>query len=264
MGTTNSSDGTGIAFDVVGDGPPVIVVDGALCYRGSGPSGQLARELEDDFTVFTYDRRGRGESENTAPHAVEREIEDLAALVEVAGGSASLYGISYGAALALAAADSGLPIERLALYEAPFVVDDSRPAVDDAYVRRMGELAGADPSAAVRLFMTSGVGLSPGLVLVMRLLPAWRKLRGVAHTLPYDIATTERYQRGQPLPEGHWPGVTMPTLVLAGSRSPAWMLGGMRSLAALLPDAEFRVLDTRTHMVKPAELAPVLTAFFGA
>ena len=125
MSKTTSKDGTAIAYEKSGNGPAVILVDGALCYRRLGPMGPISRELASGFTVFTYDRRGRGESGDTAPYAVEREVDDIEALIEVAGGSAFIYGASSGAALALAAASRLESIRKLALYEAPFIVDDS-------------------------------------------------------------------------------------------------------------------------------------------
>src|SRR5262245_53932823 len=125
--TVTSRDGTTITYNRAGSGPALILVDGALCTREKGPNGPLAQQLADQFTVHWYDRRGRGDSTDTAPYAVEREIEDLAALIADAGGSAHLYGISSGGVLALEAALRGLPVEKLALYEAPLVVDDSRP-----------------------------------------------------------------------------------------------------------------------------------------
>jgi len=126
-----SRDGTSIAFERLGDGPPLILVDGALCHRRFGPMPKLAPLLARDFTVFMYDRRGRGDSGDTAPYAVEREVEDIDALIEEGGGSAFLYGVSSGAALALEAASRGLGIRKLALYEAPFIVDDSRPPLPE-------------------------------------------------------------------------------------------------------------------------------------
>jgi pimeloyl-ACP methyl ester carboxylesterase len=129
MSTVRSKDGTTIGFEQTGHGPALILVDGALCSRAMGPMGALARRLAADFTVIRYDRRGRGESTDTPPYAVEREVEDISALVEAAGGSASLFGISSGAALALEAAARGLAIPKAALYEPPFIVDDSRAPV---------------------------------------------------------------------------------------------------------------------------------------
>src|SRR5688572_15000386 len=127
MNTAHSADGTAIAYETSGHGPPLILVDGALCYREMGPSRAVAKALSERFTVITYDRRGRGESGDTAPYFVERELEDLEALIAAAGGSAYVCGFSSGAVLALDAAARGLPISALALYEPPFIVDDSRP-----------------------------------------------------------------------------------------------------------------------------------------
>jgi pimeloyl-ACP methyl ester carboxylesterase len=263
MDKVTSSDGTTIAFDRIGQGPPLVLVDGALCYRESGPNGPLAEALRSGFTVYTYDRRGRGDSGDTAPFAVEREVEDLAALIGVAGGSAFVYGISSGAALALEAANRGLPIPKLALYEAPFVVDDTRPPVPDDYRARLDALVAADRRAdAVRLFLSKGARVPSIFVAMMRFMPAWPKLKGVAHTLPYDAEVMGDTQRGRPLPRDRWSNVTMPTLVIAGGKSQAWMRNGVRQLAEVLPDARYRTLEGQTHIVKPAALAPVLTEFF--
>src|SRR5260370_27506492 len=155
-----SKDGTPIAFDRTGRGPAIILVDGALCYRASGPSGPVAALLAEKFTVFTYDRRGRGDSGNTPPYAVEREVEDIEALMNEAGGSAFVYGISSGAALALEAANHGLAIKKLALYEAPFIVDDSRPPIPKDYLVQLNDLISANRRGdAVKLLMQM-VGVS--------------------------------------------------------------------------------------------------------
>lgn len=264
MGTVTSSDGTPIAFDRSGDGPAIILVDGVGGHRAFGPNPQLAPLLAQHLTVYTYDRRGRGDSGDTQPFAAEREIEDLAALIKHAGGSAFVYGVSSGAALALEAASRGLAIERLALYEAPFIVDDSRPPIPDDYVRRLDELiATGHRGDAIRLFMTRGVGLSPVIVAMMRLLPAWSQLKAIAHTVPYDVAFVEAYQRGRPLPAQRWAAVTVPTLVAVGGKSPGWMRAGMAQLAEVLPNAHHRTLEGQTHIVKAQALAPVLLEHFG-
>src|SRR5436190_16983231 len=149
-----SKDGVSIAFDRLGKGPALILVDGALCYRASGPSGPLAALLAETFTVFTYDRRGRGDSSNSESYAVEREVEDIEALINEAGGSAFVYGISSGAALALEAANHGLAVRKLALYEAPFIVDDSRPPMPADFLARLKEsIAKNRRSGAVKLFL---------------------------------------------------------------------------------------------------------------
>jgi pimeloyl-ACP methyl ester carboxylesterase len=257
-----SKDGTPIAFETRGKGPAIILVDGALCYRASGPSGPLAALLAAQFTVFTYDRRGRGDSGNTAPYAMEREVEDIEALVREAGGSAFVYGISSGAALALEAANRGLAITKLALYEAPFIVDDSRAPIPTDFLAQLNELLSEDRRGdTVRLFMKL-VGVPAIFIAIMRFMPPWSKLKAVAHTVPYDITIVQDNQRGKPLPANRWASVTAPTLVVDGGKSPAWMRHGMQALAAVLPNAKLRTLEGQTHMVSPKALAPVLAEFF--
>ena len=261
MSTTTSSDGTTITFECIGSGPPVVLVDGALCYRDSGPSRPLATELSRHFSVYTYDRRGRGESTDTPPYAVEREVDDIAAVVKEAGGAASVYGISSGAALALEAANAGCGIDKLALYEAPFIVDSTHAPVSASYVEAISTLASTDPSGAVKAFLRQ-VGVPGFGIAMMRLMPVWSKLKGVAHTLPYDTALTAPFQTGAPLPSEQWASITVPTLVVAGSKSPAWMHNAQRAVADVVPGATFAVLEGQNHMVKAPALAPMLTTFF--
>ena len=262
MSTVTSKDGTTIGFTRAGQGPAVILVDGAMGYRSGGLNGPLAERLRQHLTVYTYDRRGRGESGNTLPFAPERELEDLNALIEHAGGSAAVYGISSGAALALEAARHGLPITRLALYEPPFIVDGTRAPVPDDYLARLDELLAAGRRGdAIRLFMREGVGLPGIVVAMMRLMPAWSRLKGVAHTIPYDAAFVDAFQKGKPLPPGRWDLVTVPTLVMDGGKSHAWIRNAAQALADALPKAEHRTLQGQTHVVKAAALAPMLTGF---
>jgi pimeloyl-ACP methyl ester carboxylesterase len=262
MNTVRSKDGTPIAFDRSGKGPAVIIVDGALCYRAFGPSGPLAALLADRFTVFTYDRRGRGDSGDTKPYAVDREIEDLDALIREAGGSAFVYGISSGAALALEAAHRGLPINKLALYESPCIVDDTHAPIPPDFLARLQGLVAADRrSDAVKMFLRL-VGVPAMGILMMPVMPAWSKLKAVAHTLPNDITIVENNQRGKPFPKDRWARATMPALAMDGSKSPSWMRNGMKGLAGVLPNATFRTLDGQNHMVKAPAIAPVLTEFF--
>jgi pimeloyl-ACP methyl ester carboxylesterase len=259
-----SKDGTSIAFDRSGTGPPLILVDGALCYRAFGPMGALAPLLAPHFTVFTYDRRGRGESGDRKPYAVEREVEDLDALIREAGGSAWMYGVSSGAGLALEAANRGLAIKKLALYEAPYIVDDSTPPMPEDYVARLNELvASGRPGDAVKMFMKT-VGTPGFLVAVMRVLPMWSKLESVAHTIAYDVKIMGNGQSGKPFPPGRWGSVRMPTLVLGGGKSPAWMQRSVRAVADALPNAQHRTLEGQTHMVKAKVQAPVLKEFFAS
>jgi pimeloyl-ACP methyl ester carboxylesterase len=262
MSAVRSKDGTRIAFERTGSGPPLIIVDGALCWRESGPARKLAAELADRFSVITYDRRGRGESGDTAPYSVQREVEDIEALIAEAGGRAYVCGISSGGVLAMEAARNGAAIDKLAVYEAPFVVDHSRPPAPSTYVPELNAaLAAGRRGDAVKLFFRL-VGMPAALVALTPLFPAWRKLKAVAHTLPYDAACMGDTQTGKPLDAEHWGAVRVPTLVLVGGKSPAWMANGMQSLADQLPDARRQVLEGSTHMVRPKVVGPALERFF--
>jgi pimeloyl-ACP methyl ester carboxylesterase len=262
VGKVFSKDGTAIAFDRIGNGPPVILIDGALCYRGMGQSGQLAELLAQHFTVFTYDRRGRGGSGDTAPYAVEREVEDIATLLSESGGAAFVWGMSSGAVLALEAANRLSGIKKLALYEAPFIVDNTRPTTEDDWDRISAAVAADRRSDAVKLFLKS-VGV-PGFAraLMPLMIPVWSKLKAVARTLPYDGAVVRDNQRGKPLPASRWASVTIPALVMDGGKSPAWMLHANQSLASVLPNAQYRTLEGQTHMLKPKAHALMLVEFF--
>jgi pimeloyl-ACP methyl ester carboxylesterase len=261
MPTVISKDGTPIAFERSGSGPALILVDGALCYRAFGPMPQLAALLARHFTVFTYDRRGRGESGHTAPFAVEREVEDIAALLQEAGGAACVYGISSGAALALEAANRIPGIRKLALYEAPFIVDGSRPPVISTW-DEIDQAVAADRRAdALKHFMKM-VGMPAIVIALMRVMPAWSKLKAVAHTLPHDGAVMRRHMRGEPLPAGQWSGISVPTLSVAGGKSPQWMRNAMQAVAGVLRSARYHTLEGQNHMVKPKAIAPVLVEFF--
>lgn len=265
-GTMISADGTVIGYTRLGAGDPVVLVDGALNDRSfPGPNPKLAAALASRFTVFTYDRRGRDESGDTRPYAVQREVEDLQAVIEAAGGSACVYGISSGGALALEAAGRLTSTTRAAVYELPFLTDDSRAPIPADFADHLAELAEDGRSAeALRYFFTVGVGLPRMMVALMRLLPVWSKLKMLAHTLSYDGQLIAGAGAGRPLPADRWAGVTAPTLVMAGSKSPAWMRTAMRSLAEVVPAAEHRTLARQTHIVKPAALAPILTESFSA
>ena len=260
-GTVLSKDGTPIAFDRIGNGLPVILVDGALCYRGMGQSVQLAELLAPYFTVFTYDRRGRGGSGNTAPYAVEREIEDIAALLSEAGGTAFLWGMSSGAVLALEAANRLAGIKKLALYEPPFIVDNSRSTTERDWARIAEAVAANRSSEAVKLFLKS-VGVPAFFIAMMPLMPMWSKLKAIAHTLLYDGAIVGDNQTGQPLPGDRWASVSVPALVMDGGKSPAWMHHGTRSLASALPNARYQTLAGQTHMLRPKAHVSILVEFF--
>jgi pimeloyl-ACP methyl ester carboxylesterase len=262
-GQVVSRDGTVIAYDRVGRGPPVILIVGALCSRTLGPAVKLAPLLGQHFTVFTYDRRGRGDSGENSPYEVEREVEDLEALIQEAGGSACVFGHSSGAVLALNAAERGLPIEKLALYEAPLIVDDSRPSTENDWAQIEAHATEGRRSDAIKVFLKC-VGVPAFAVALMRWLPVWAKITAVAHTLPHDGALVRKLQRGAPLPAGAWAKVTVPALAIAGGKSPTWMQNGTRALATVLSHAEHRTLEGQTHDVGAKALAPVLHEFFFA
>jgi pimeloyl-ACP methyl ester carboxylesterase len=255
MPTVISTDGTTIAYERTGSGPPLVLVDGALCYRAAGPMRPLAALLRNDFTVFTYDRRGRGESSDTKPYAVAREVADLQAVIAEAGGEAYVYGISSGAALALATAAAGAGVTKLALYEPPFMADGAQV---EGYSGQLTELLDAGRNGdALALFMTN-VGIPAEVISGMRTQPAWASLEAIAPTLAYD---------DQVLGDGSVPRelaskIAVPALALAGGASPQSLQQAAKATADALPTGEHRTLDAQTHDVAPDVLAPVLTGFF--
>ena len=259
METVTSKDGTTIAYDRLGEGPALILVDGALCSRSFGPMRPLAALLAPHFTVYAYDRRGRGESGDTAPFAVEREIEDLDALIAAAGGSAFVYGISSGAILALEAAiQRPHTITKLALYEPPFSVDEDAIERFKRYRAQLGEvLAQGRRGDAVELFMRL-VGASDEGVAGMRHSPVWPQFEAVAPTLAYDAAD----MGDSSVPTERAAGVTIPTLVSDGGATFPFIHTAADNLAAALPHAQRRTLEGQTHDVAAEALAPVLVEFF--
>jgi pimeloyl-ACP methyl ester carboxylesterase len=259
-----SADGTRIAHETAGTGPALVLVDGALCQRAFGPMRSLADALADRFAVTTYDRRGRGESgPGESAYDVAREVEDLAAVVDAVGGHVHVFGASSGASLALEAARRGVPIDRLVCYEAPYILDDTRaPNPPDVAESLRALVEDGRRGEAVKAFMTM-VGAPRVMVAVMPLLPVWRKLTAVAHTLPYDLSFTVPFQQGRPLPEGHFAGVTAPTLVIAGGRSPAHLRNAQAAVADQLPAGRLLTLPGQTHLVKARVTAPVVAEHLG-
>jgi pimeloyl-ACP methyl ester carboxylesterase len=266
METVISRDGSRIAYDTHGSGPVVILVAGALSQRKFKKLGELAELLSDSCTVVNYDRRGRGDSTEAGPFALEREIEDIAALIDAHGGSASLWGWSSGGALALRAAAAGIGVERLSVFEALFGVTPGATHPTPDYAERLDELVAANRrDAAVRHFMRNAVGVPMPFVALMRLMPMWKDLRAVAHTLPYDWAALGAHTMyGAPLDPEEWAAVRVPTLVAYGSKSPATLQDGSRALAEVLPNSALRELEGVNHNVKMDVLAPLLKRFFTA
>ena len=255
MSRVLSKDGTPIAYQRTGQGPPLILVDGALCSRAFGPMPKLAPLLAERFTVYAYDRRGRGESGDRPPYAKERELEDIAALIEEAGGAASLLGLSSGAALALEAAASGLPISGVVAYEPPYV-DDGGTADHEARLREL--IDAGDRGGAVRYFMRSMVGVPAPVVVMMQAMPwIWRKMKAVAHTLPYDAAVMSRFR----VPAARLAAIRVPTLAMHGSKTDPRLVRATAAVAAAIPGARHRTLPGQTHNVSPAVLTPAVVEF---
>lgn len=262
MDTVKSRDGTLIAFDRYGEaGPAIIVVGGALSNRSFDPLSPAAL-LSPDFTVYGYDRRGRGDSTDTPPYAVEREVDDLEALIAHAGGEAYLYGLSSGAVLALHAARRLPGIRKVVAYEPPFIVDDSHPARPDDYPDQVrAAVAAGRPGDAVDTFMTF-VGMPAEALPGMHEQPFWPVMESVAHTLVYDYAVMGDTQRGKPLARKRWESITTPVLVADGEQSPTFLHTGADAIAAILPNAQRRTLPGQDHAVAPDAIAPVLRDYF--
>ncbi|MFI1166810.1 alpha/beta fold hydrolase [Streptomyces sp. NPDC020801] len=253
---TISRDGTPLAHHRSGQGPVVVLVSGAMSTGAT--LAPLAAALSDRFGAVVYDRRGRGGSGDTAPYAVEREVEDLAAVIEAAGGEAALYGISSGGALALRAAASGLPVRRVAVYEPPFAVYEGGERERAEYTGNLTTaLAEGRPGDAVELFLRL-TGLAPQMIANARQSPMWASMEAIAHTLAYDNAVM-----GDGLvPRDLLASVTVPVLAVAGGASPGWLREAAKAVASAAPQGAYRTLEGQSHAVEPEALAPVLAEFF--
>ena len=261
MKKVTSNDGTEIAYDQRGEGPAVILVDGALCYRSFGPMPQLAELLAPHFTVYNYDRRGRGDSGDTQPYTLTREIEDIEALIDEAGGQAFVFGTSSGGALALEAAIRlGSKIKKLAMYEPPYNSSEEAGRAWKEYRQDLAKLLAADRRGdAAALFMRS-VGTPEEQIEGMRHAPIWSIFESVAPTLAYDGAVLGD---DRSVPSRRAAKVTSPTLVMNGTVIP-FMVVTAKEIAESIPQAEHRTLDGQSHDVNLEVLAPVLIEFFNA
>jgi pimeloyl-ACP methyl ester carboxylesterase len=256
METVTSKDGTTIAFDRLGEGPPVVLVCGGSVDRMADAA--IAQELSSDFTVLNYDRRGRGDSTDTLPYAIEREIEDIEAVLGAAGGSAFLWGSSSGAVLAMDAAASGVPVTKLAMWEPPFIIDENaRPPADqvEQYERMIAEGRRGD---AAEYFMAKVVRMPPEFVADARKQPWWAAQEAIAHTLAYDARIMGDYS----IPTQTASSVMVPTVVLAGGADFPFMRETAQALADAIPNGEARFLDGQGHNVDPKVLASALKDFF--
>jgi pimeloyl-ACP methyl ester carboxylesterase len=258
-----SADGTQIAYESVGAGPALVVVEGALCHRAMGGYKILSSVLAEHFTVTGYDRRGRGESgPGDSAYEVQREVEDLIAVLEAAGPDVYVFAASSGAALALEAARQGVAMRSLAVYEAPFIVDDTHAPNDLDLPERIEALVAQDRRGeAVKTFMKV-VGVPAPMVALMPLFPMWKGLKAVAHTLAYDFRIVLPFEQAKPLPTGHYASVKVRTLVIAGGKSPEYLRNAQAAIAEQVPGARLETLPGQTHMIKAKATVPALLEHF--
>lgn len=252
---TESSDGTPIAYQRTGTGPALVLVVGAFCDRTT--TATLTPLLAPSFTVFEYDRRGRGDSGSGGPYAVEQEIDDLAAVVRAAGGEAFAYGHSSGAVLALEAVASSVPLTRLALYEPPYTAPPGSNGSDDLLDAVRDRLAADDPDGAAAAFMR-GSGAPPDAVEGARQSPWWPRMRALAPTLVHDLTLCNRGV----VPRERLSRIGVPTLAVSGGASPEWAARACADVAAALPDGRTAVLEGQTHGAAGDVVAPLLVEWF--
>jgi pimeloyl-ACP methyl ester carboxylesterase len=254
-----SADGTGIAYERVGSGPTVVLVGGAFCDHTA--TAELAEALSADFTAVSYDRRGRGESGDTLPYDVRREIEDLTAVITAFGDRAYVHGISSGAGLCLVAAASGAPIAALSALEPPYRVTPDAPPVPADYTETLVELSSTGRRGdAVAYFMTEAVGQPPEAVDEVRRTPMWPGLEAMAHTLAYDsMCMGGSTHSGVP---AELASIPVPVLTVHSTASPNWLVAGAEAVAKTVPNGESIGLAGGFHEVPAATLAPVLAGFY--
>lgn len=259
MHSFTSKDGTRIAYDAQGSGPALILIDGAFCGRNMGPMPKLAPLLAPHFTVYNYDRRGRGDSTDTLPYHVDREYEDLAGLIEIAGGSAHLYGTSSGGALAMFAAARGLPVDRLAIFEVPFTDVPGGKPMPEGYQSHLDQLVAADRRAEViKYFLTRMIGMPALMMPLMRLNPGWKAMLHNAPSLPHDAAIMQGY--GFPFEAAR--SVRVPTIVISGDKTFKQLREPVRLMRETIPGARYATLAGQSHDAAATSVAPVLIDFF--
>jgi len=259
MNTFTSRDGTRIAYDVRGSGPAVILIDGAWCGRNMGPMPKLAPLLAPHFTVYNYDRRSRGDSDLSTDYSPDREYEDLARLIDIAGGSASLYGTSSGAALALFAAARGLPVDRLAIFEPPFTDVPGGKPMPVGYQAEVERLVVGDRRADLaKFFMVKMIGMPSIMMPLMRLNPAWKAMLHNAPSLPHDTAVMEGYG----FPTAVARSIRVPTIVMSGDKTFKQLKEPVRLARETIPGARFASLPGQSHDAAAELVAPVLIDFF--
>ncbi|PYZ94907.1 alpha/beta hydrolase [Salipaludibacillus keqinensis] len=257
MKTTQSKDGTILAYDVYGSGPPLIYITGAICHRSFKPVKHDAKIFSTKFTVYNYDRRGRGDSGNTLPYTVEREIEDIKAMIDVAGGNVFLYGHSSGAVLALEAAlRLSSKVKKVMMYDPSYVHDEKEKSEYKRLSRKIHELLDNGKNAKAMTTFLKGIGMPKVFVLLLPLFPGWRTMKALAPTLAYDIALTKNMP-----PVERATQISVPTQIIVGEKSPKSIHDVGRQLSNVIPNAKFVQLSGEDHMVNPKALLPLITGF---
>jgi pimeloyl-ACP methyl ester carboxylesterase len=258
MKTTQSKDGTTLAYDVYGNGPALIYITGASCHRSFKPIVQDAKIFASEFTVYNYDRRGRGNSGNTLPYTMEREIEDIEAIIDSAGGTAYLYGHSSGAVLALEAAlRLSNKVQKVIMYDAPYVRDEEKKVEYNQLSQKIHKLLDNGKNAEAMSTFLKGIGMPKLFVLLLPLFPGWRTMKALAPTLAYDIALTQDMP-----PVERATRISVPTQIIVGEKSPPSIHDVGRQLMKAIPNAKFVQLTGQDHMVNAKTLLPLLSGFF--
>jgi pimeloyl-ACP methyl ester carboxylesterase len=259
MHTIPSKDGTRIAYDVYGEGDPVILVEGAFCGRHFGPTARLAAELGRHFRVYHYDRRARGDSGPSTDYSIDRELEDLSALMAEAGGSASIVGFSSGACLAIEAAAAGLPVSRLAFYEPPYMVGPKARTVPMNFEAEVQQLvADGKYGDAVAYFMTKLIGMPSIFLIPMKFSKMWKQITPQAPSLPFDMEAVNGFEP----PIERMRRITVPTLAIHGTKTFPVLIDSTTLCAQTIPGAGHAVLSGQSHEVKAEAIAPELVRFF--
>ena len=257
MKTTKSKDGTTLAYDVYGSGPALVYITGASCFRSFMPIVQDAKAFASEFTVYNYDRRGRGDSGNTLPYSLEREVEDIEAMIDAAGGKAYLYGHSSGAVLALEAAMRlGDKLQKVVMYDPSYVHDETEKAEYGRLSQRIYKLLEEGKNAEAMTGFLKGIGMPKVFVFLLRFMPGWKTMVALAPTLAYDIALTKDLP-----PVERAPKVTVPTQIIVGQKSPVRIHGVADQLNKAIPGATFAILAGQDHMVSAKALLPILASF---
>lgn len=257
MQTTKSKDGTTLAYDIYGNGPALIYITGASCFRSFGPIVQDAKVFSNEFTVYNYDRRGRGDSGNTLPYSVEKEVEDIEAMIDAAGGKAYLYGHSSGAVLALEAAlKLKSKINKVVIYDPSYVHSEAEKISYGKLSKEVIKLIKEGKNAKAMKHFLVGIGMPKIFVFLLPLFPGWRKMVALAPTLEYDINLTKDLPPLERVSE-----IKVPVRIVVGEKSPEGVQEVGELLEKVIPGATIVKILGQDHMVNAKVLLPVLSNF---